>query len=261
VPDEPLTVDADPVRLGQVFANLLNNAAKYTAPGGHVSVRAWREGGEAIVAVRDDGVGIPPQLLPYVFDVFTQGDQAPGTPSGLGIGLALVRSLVEAHGGQVEVDSEGVGHGSEFRVRLPLVAEPPDSAGVSAALESVDLHHRRVLVIDDNRDAAVSLGMLLSMLGGDVRVAHNGAEGLRLAAEHQPAIVFLDIGMPDMNGYEVAARLRSTALGQAMTLVAVTGWGQPKDRALALDAGFDHHLTKPADVDQLRTLLETATRH
>jgi signal transduction histidine kinase/CheY-like chemotaxis protein len=257
LPAEPLTLDGDFVRLTQVLANLLNNAAKYSDPGGRIRVVARREGSEAVLAVSDTGRGIPADMLPRVFEPFLQVEREPSrVQGGLGIGLTLVRSLVELHGGRVEAKSGGAGRGSEFVVRLPLGAG--DAAASVAAPKrrpSKMLASRRVLVVDDNRDAAQSLGMLLRMFGADVRVAYSGVEALETFAADRPTIVLLDIGMPGMDGHEVARRIRRQTEPHAVTLIALTGWGQEEDRQASEDAGFDHHLIKPADVDVLQELL------
>jgi signal transduction histidine kinase/ActR/RegA family two-component response regulator len=259
VPPEPLMLEADPVRLAQVFANLLNNAAKYTDAGGQIGLTVRREGRGVVISVRDTGMGIPREMLPRVFELFTQvdrhGERAQG---GLGIGLTLVKSLVELHDGTVEAYSEGPGRGSEFVVRLPLAAPrgigdiPAAAAGPVAALAL-----RRVLVVDDNRDAAESLGMLLKLLGADVEVAYDGASALEALATYRPTIVLLDIGMPGMDGHEVARRIRSQPEFDDVTLIALTGWGQEEDRRHARTAGFDYHLIKPADIGAIETLLHS----
>ncbi len=250
---EPLFVDADATRLVQIVSNLLNNAAKYTADGGRIWLSVRREGNDAVLSVRDDGTGIAPDMLPLVFDMFTQVDRT--RAGGLGIGLTLVRSLVQAHGGSVEAHSAGLGAGSEFIVRLPLAhARSAEQAPQSPAAHDA-LPARRVLVVDDNRDAADSLGMLLELLGSEVRVAHEGTAALQALAAFRPEVVFLDIGMPDMDGYEVARRMRAEPAGRDATLVAVTGWGQEADRRRVREGGFDRHLIKPVAVDDLAQVL------
>ncbi|MFC0250736.1 PAS domain S-box protein [Massilia consociata] len=267
LPEESLGLAADKVRLTQVLANLLNNAAKYTDRGGHIWLRAWREDregcGEVAVSVRDDGIGIPPASLARVFDMFAQVHRESWRgQGGLGIGLTMVRSLVEMHGGRVEARSAGEGQGSEFIVRLPLAAPvPDDSAGAAhddARPGQLPLHGRRVLVVDDNRDAADSLALLLRAAGAEVRVAYEGESALREAGEFRPGTVLLDLGMPMMDGFEVARRLRETAQahGQACPrIVALTGWGQEADRRRTRESGFDKHLTKPVDLQALETWL------
>lgn len=257
IPPEPLVLEGDLVRLTQVVANLLNNAAKYSEPGGQIWLAVRREGGGVAISVRDAGRGIPPNMLPRVFDPFVQVDRDPSrAQGGLGIGLTLVKSLVEMHGGSVEAYSKGPGHGSEFVVRLPLGAAsfispvPGNSAGPPAVLAP-----RRVLVVDDNQDAAESLGMLLKLLGADVRVAYSGPDALEAIVTYKPAVVLLDIGMPGMDGHEVARRIRQQPECQDVTLIALTGWGQEDDRRRSQSAGFDYHLIKPADVSALQTLL------
>ncbi len=255
----PLPLYADSVRLSQVVSNLLNNAAKYTAAGGHVRVRARREDQEVVIRVIDDGAGIAPESIPGLFQMFSQGtsvlERAEG---GLGIGLALVKGVVELHGGTVMVKSEGLGHGSEFIVRLPLDAAPPaehrESAPASFAGRPATA--RKILVADDNRDAVETLQMLLQLDGHDVRVAYDGDQAVALAAQFAPELALLDIGMPKRNGYDAARALREQFPSSRMTLVAVTGWGQNSDRARALAAGFDHHLTKPVDPQVLQQLLQ-----
>ena len=257
LPPEPLTLHGDPVRLAQVFANLLNNAAKYTQAGGRIWFTIRREGASATVSVRDTGVGIPSDMLPRVFDLFRQIDRHAGqAQGGLGIGLTLVKSLVELHGGTVNAYSEGNGRGSEFVVHLPLAAEPAYAGSRKSATSStLALAPKRVLVVDDNRDAAESLGMLLTMLGATVHVSYSGEDALKALATHKPSVVLLDIGMPEMDGYEVARRIRELPDFREITLIALTGWGQEKDRRRSRRAGFDFHLTKPANVDALETLL------
>jgi two-component system CheB/CheR fusion protein len=249
ITNEPLPVFADAVRLGQVFSNLLNNAAKYTPEGGHIRLVASRRALEVTVSIQDDGVGIGEHMLPHVFDMFTQGNALPPghAQTGLGIGLTLVRALVLAHGGHVEARSAGIGRGSEFVVTLPVAAEGGERAQTTRAAP-VSLEGRRMIVVDDNRDAADSLCSLLSMCGASVTAAYSGEEALQRLDADPPTVMFIDIGMPNMDGFELARRIRQRR-GKARppVLVAVTGWGQPQDRNAAYAAGFDHHLTKPAD--------------
>ncbi len=256
IPPEPLTVNVDPVRLAQVIANLLNNAAKYTDPGGQIRLAVQREDSSVKISVRDTGSGISPEMLPRVFDLFTQIDRhADRSQGGLGIGLTLVKSLVELHGGTVEAMSEGLGRGSEFIVRIPLTAARTfgDRSRLPVAVRSLPPH--RVLVVDDNRDAAESLGILLELMGAEVEVAYSAQEALKAMRMFQPSVVLLDIGMPGIDGYEVARRIRSGSGSRHVTLIALTGWGQEEDRSRSREAGFDHHLVKPGDVNSLQTLL------
>jgi signal transduction histidine kinase/ActR/RegA family two-component response regulator len=261
IPSEPILVDADPVRLDQVIANLLSNAAKYTDPGGRIRLSVRCDGNEVAIAVRDTGMGIAPEKLGKVFDLFMQvephGQRAQG---GLGIGLTLVKRLVELHGGRVEAHSEGTGRGSEFVIRLPIAVTATNAAEAKTTSEVRLFETRRVLVVDDNRDAAESLSMLLSMLGAETRVEHNGPDALAELAAFHPAIVILDIGMPAMDGLEVARRIREQHEFDDVVLVALTGWGQDDDRRRSRLAGFDHHLTKPAALADLKVLLANARR-
>ena len=255
LPERVLWVDGDPVRLAQILSNLLNNAAKYTDPGGAIAVSVTSDGGDVAISVRDTGAGITPELLPRIFEMFSRGEHSVGRgDAGLGIGLALARRLAEMHGGTVVAHSDGAGQGSEFVVRLPLAAEPRSAAPDTDPAQTT-LPPTRILVVDDNRDAADSLGMLLQCLGADVRVAHDGVEALNAVATYQPAVVLLDIGMPGMDGYEVARRIRHSFPERRTPLVALTGWGQEEDRRRARDAGFDHHLIKPAAMETLQALL------
>jgi len=260
---ETLVVDADPVRLAQVIANLLNNACKFTPPGGQIWLRAERQGDELALAVKDTGAGIAPEMACRVFDLFTQLDHSlERTSGGLGIGLTLVKRLVELHGGTVAVHSDGPGKGSEFRVRLPLVAEPGRAAPAAQPVPELGPRPavRRILVVDDNRDAAESLAVLLQLRGNETRIASDGAEALDAVGSFRPDLVLLDIGLPSLNGYEVARRIRSLPFGQAMLLVAVTGWGQPDDRRRSEAAGFDVHVVKPLDPGALDALLAERAR-
>jgi signal transduction histidine kinase len=255
----PLPLHADAVRLAQVVSNLLNNAAKYTPAGGHVWVRAQRELQEVVIRVIDDGAGIAPESIPGLFRMFSQGTSVlERVEGGLGIGLALVKGVVELHGGTVVVKSKGLGHGSEFIVRLPVdtTQQPERRASVPAPVAGAAAAARKILVADDNRDAVETLQMLLQLDGHDVRVAYDGEQAVALAAQFAPELALLDIGMPKRNGYDAARALRERFPSSRMTLVAVTGWGQNSDRARALAAGFDHHLTKPVDPQVLQQLLQ-----
>jgi signal transduction histidine kinase len=260
VPADIPNVSADSMRLSQVFANLLNNAAKYTDDGGNIHVAAWREGGEVVVAIRDTGVGIAPEMLPRVFDMFTQVRRTSRrAQGGLGVGLTLVKSLTELHGGRVEARSAGLGKGSEFTVRLPIATgDAPAKPRVANAPHPRVVLHRRMLVVDDNRDAADSLAMLLRLMGADVHVAYGGEDALQGASSHHPAVMFVDIGMPDLDGYEVARRIRNDPAFASSILVALTGWGQEEDRRRSSAAGFDHHLVKPVDIEVLEAVLHSA---
>jgi PAS domain S-box-containing protein len=257
LPPEPVWLEGDPVRLAQVLANLLNNAAKYSEDGGQVTVSVGAQDGHAVVSVRDTGIGIEPELIPRMFEMFSRGHRDSGrAQGGLGIGLALSRRLAEMHGGTLDGHSDGVGKGSEFVVRLPLAAGlPATDASSSAATEGAGLQGIAALVVDDNHDAGDSLGQVLTLLGADVRVARDGREAIEAFAAFRPRVVLLDIGMPEMNGYDVARAIRTRFPGAPTTLVALTGWGQEGDRKRAREAGFDHHLVKPAEIDALQALL------
>jgi len=265
MPEERLIVDGDLTRLSQIVGNLLNNAAKYTPDSGHISLQietASRDGGsaeEVLIRVKDNGTGIPPQMLPEVFDLFTQVDQAlDRSHGGLGIGLALVRKLVEMHGGSVDAHSDGVGHGSEFFVRLPCRIELMDVKGTPPSVDDIiktPVIRRRVLVVDDNEDSAETLALALQLEGCDVETAHGGQQALELAERFRPEMVLLDIGMPGMDGYEVARAIRAQPWGADMLLVAQTGWGQEEDRRRTRQAGFDAHMTKPLDHSRLMSLM------
>jgi CheY-like chemotaxis protein len=255
--DEPMCVAGDPVRLTQVFANLLNNAAKYTNHGGQITVSTRHEDGDAVVRVKDNGIGIAPALLSQVFDMFMQVDRSTRrSQGGLGIGLTLVRSLVGMHGGTVEARSAGPGQGSEFIVKLPLLVNT--AVGASEPRHVEPLPARRILIVDDSRDGGESLAMLLRVLGADVALAHSGRDALDCVDRFKPHVVLLDIGMPGMDGYEVARRIRSNPANRHISLIALTGWGQDEDRKRSVAAGFNHHLVKPADIEQLRQLLTVA---
>jgi CheY-like chemotaxis protein/two-component sensor histidine kinase len=259
LPDDPLVFDADPVRLTQVLANLLNNAAKYTPDGGRIELVARRDGSHAVISVRDSGIGMRADMLPRVFELFMQGPRGyKRRQGGLGIGLTLSKRLVEMHGGTVSARSEGEGKGAEFEVRLPL-ALAGAAGGPEAELRPAGIVMRRVLVVDDNRDAADSLGTLLTLLGVDVTVVHDGTAALNALRTSRPTAVLLDIGMPDMDGYELARQIRQQPEGQAVRLIAVTGWGQAEDRLRSHEAGIDHHVIKPVDCNALVDLLSRSS--
>jgi signal transduction histidine kinase len=255
IPAEPLVVDGDPIRLAQLIGNLLANASKYSEAGREIHLAVERLGSDVIVSVRDEGIGIPPEALPSIFEMFSRGS-ATASHEGLGVGLTLARQLAEMHGGFIEVRSGGPGTGSEFRVHLPaIVGLAPQAAGGSEA-PALDPAHpgRRILVVDDNRDAAASLAELLSADGYHTRLAHDGATAVELAESWGPTIVLLDIGLPRLDGYEAARRIRALDGGAEITLIAITGWGQAEDRAKSSAAGFDHHLVKPVDLAALSLL-------
>ncbi|QEH38408.1 Aerobic respiration control sensor protein ArcB [Aquisphaera giovannonii] len=250
----PMPVDADPTRLEQVVGNLLTNAAKYTEPGGSVSVSAGREGAEAVVRVKDDGVGIPPDMLPKVFELFTQVDPTLArSEGGLGIGLSLVKQLVEMHGGTVSAASEP-GRGSEFTVRLPLLesATPAQEPAPGAAAPG---RNGRLLVVDDNVDTARLTGRLLELMGFDVLLCHDGRRALEVARQYRPEAILLDIGLPGMNGFEVARQIREDPCCRDSLIVGVSGYGDARSREQALEAGFDHHLVKPVDISAVAELV------
>jgi PAS domain S-box-containing protein len=260
VPSEPIYLDADPARMAQVLANILNNAAKYTPSGGRVRLAARTRAGRVMISVKDNGGGIAPADLPHVFDLFMQSKvHAAHAAGGLGIGLALVRVLVQIHGGTVEARSEGLGKGSEFIVTLPEMVEiKPSMADRASQPLSVSARRLRVLVADDVQDSVDSLARLLRALKHEVHVAHDGSEALEVARRIQPDAAILDIGMPGLTGYEVATRIRRQDWGKRITLIALTGWGQHSDVMQSQNAGFDHHMTKPADAALLARYLAQA---
>jgi signal transduction histidine kinase/DNA-binding response OmpR family regulator len=262
LPEEPLQVEADPARLAQVLANLLNNAAKYTETGGRIWLAVAPDEEEVVFRVRDTGMGISPEMLSRVFDLFTQVDRSlDRSQGGLGIGLTLVRQLVEMHGGTVEAHSDGPNQGSEFVVRLPALmreqTQTQSTNGTAAARTATP--NRRVLVVDDNADGAESLALLLRLSGHHVQIAHDGLAALESAQSFRPEIVLLDIGLPGVDGYEVARRLKQDPVTQTIHIIAVTGYGQEADRLRAQEAGFDHHLVKPVDPEVLPGLLASLT--
>jgi CheY-like chemotaxis protein len=246
-----------------VISNILNNAAKYTAPGGRIVLTVTAEAERVTVAVRDNGVGIAPEVLPYIFDLFTQAERTPDrSQGGLGIGLALVKSLVALHGGTVHAHSDGLGQGSEFSISLPCVARTPADAPDGGAAEAADAvqdsGNLRVLVVDDNADAAQMLAALLEVQGHAVSVEYDARGALARAHDEHPDVLLLDIGLPDMDGYELARRLRARPENAGATLVALTGYGQNQDREDAQQAGFDHYLVKPADLNEVNEVLAQA---
>jgi CheY-like chemotaxis protein len=258
IPGNAPQIEGDPTRLSQVFQNLLDNAAKYTPMGGTITLRAETRGDRIEVSVRDTGIGIPPDVQSRVFELFTRVHPSDRIKtSGLGIGLSLARKLVELHGGTIEVRSEGVSRGSEFIVTLPMVvADQPAVAPEENAAHAVPDNRQRVLVVDDNRDAAESLGMLLEMDNCTVALAFDGPQALKMLDNFRPDIALLDIGMPGMDGYELARRIRATPQGARLMLVALTGWGQADDKKRAAEAGFNEHLTKPVDPDLLARIID-----
>jgi CheY-like chemotaxis protein/two-component sensor histidine kinase len=251
---EPLTVDGDSARLSQVFANLLNNASKFTQPEGAIEISARRDDGVAEVRVRDNGAGFTPASLAHAFELFNQGDKSPGLEkSGIGVGLALARGIVELHGGQIAASSEGKGKGAEFIIRLRLSENPPVSANetkVQAASSS-----RKVLVVDDQADVADSIAMLVQSLGGEAHMASDGPAAIAAIEELKPEIVIADIGLPGMDGYALAREIRELPLGKSLILAALSGWGGADVRDRALKAGFDHFFGKPISVESLAKLL------
>ncbi|HEX7184192.1 MAG TPA: PAS domain S-box protein [Thermoanaerobaculia bacterium] len=258
LPPEPVHLDADLTRLAQVLGNLLNNSVKYTERGGHIWLTATREGGQVSVAVRDTGIGIPAFALPSIFDMFNQVDRSiERSTGGLGIGLALVKGLVEMHGGTVEAASPGQGKGSTFTVRLPVLKdrEEPLLGAPAEAWPDSSGSKRRILVVDDNRDSATSMAMMLQLLGNEVSTAQDGLEAVELAGQLRPQVVLMDIGMPRLNGYEATRRIREQPWGRDMTVIALTGWGQEVDRARSKEAGCDGHLVKPVNLPDLEKLL------
>ena len=261
LPTEPVLLHADPTRLAQIIANLLNNAAKYSDPRGHIWLTARRKENQLVLQVRDAGIGIDPQVLPQVFDMFVQADKGHGrTHGGMGIGLTLVRRLVELHGGSIEASSTGLGQGSEFTVRLPVVSDretaiDEQSANGNGSLAAAASVHDPILIVDDNVDAAKTLAMLLRGKGFSVHTLHDGPAALAWLAAHVPSMILLDIGMPVVDGYEVARRIRQQPEFRNVPLIALTGWGQPEDRRRSAEVGFDYHLVKPIDLAELNRLL------
>jgi PAS domain S-box-containing protein len=257
LPKQPVIIEADPTRLAQVFVNLLNNAAKYSNRGGHIWLTAERQRSDVVVSVRDTGIGIPADQLPRIFEMYSQVERSlEKSQGGLGIGLTLVKRLVEMHGGSVEAHSEGPGKGSEFVVRLPVVVEPymPQAAG-EPSQPAVPISSLRILIVDDNRDGADSLALMLRIMGNDTRTAYDGQAGVRIFGEFRPDVVLLDIGLPKLNGYEACRRIRELPLGKDIVMVAVTGWGQEDDRRRSQEAGFNFHIVKPVDPQALEKLL------
>ena len=261
LPSTPIRFDADFTRLSQVLLNLLNNAAKYSEPNGNIRVNAMQEGNDVIISVRDSGIGISSEHLPVIFDMFTQADQSlEKSRGGLGIGLSLVRRLVEMHGGTVEAKSAGLGSGSEFVVRIPTRVPRPTLAPAQPSNEKPEASSSlRILVVDDNRDSVTTLTMLLRRLGHQTRAAFDGEEAVAAAREFHPQVVLLDIGLPKLNGYEVCRWIRAQNQTEVVTIIAQTGWGQEETRQKTKEAGFDYHMVKPLDPNSLRKILDKLT--
>ncbi len=258
LPPEPIFLDADLTRLSQVFGNLLTNSAKYTERGGRIWLTAERRGENVFVSVRDNGIGIPAESLGSIFDMFSQVDRSlERSTGGLGIGLALVKGLSEMHGGTVTAESGGPGRGSTFTVKLPGVSDRQDAtAAASSAVGETPVETRcRVLVVDDNRDGADSLAMMLGLMNNEVRTANNGVEAVKLAESFRPQVILMDVGMPQMNGYEAARLIRKQPWGQSITIIALTGWGQEDDKTRSQEAGCDGHLVKPVSLPDLEKIL------
>jgi PAS domain S-box-containing protein len=260
IPEEPLMVSADATRLAQVFQNLLDNAVKYTRAGGHITLVVERQDNEVVASVKDTGIGISPDHLPHLFEMFFQADRSERSSGGLGIGLSLARLLIGLHGGQIEARSQGLGRGSEFVVRLPLDGVAPiPKAVVTETVQEKAPPLRRILVADDNLDSVESMAIALRLMGHDVRTAHDGVAAVEAVERDKPDLVLLDLGMPRMNGYDACRRIREMDGGQKIVIIAQTGWGQEEDQSRTREAGFDGHLIKPADYDVLEKLLASLT--
>jgi CheY-like chemotaxis protein/anti-sigma regulatory factor (Ser/Thr protein kinase) len=260
LPDEPIYLNADGARLAQVFGNLLNNSCKYTRPGGTIALSAKRVGDDVEVTVKDNGAGIPQDKLDSIFDMFMQVDgTSEHSQGGLGIGLTLVKRLTEMHGGSIEARSAGEGQGSEFIVRLPVLNRPAVAAQSGREVEAESPPQRRVLIVDDNRDSADSLAMLMEITGNKAYMAHDGVEAVAAIEKHRPEVVLLDIGLPGLDGHEVCRRVREQPWGKDIVIIALTGWGQDDDRRRSEEAGFNGHLVKPVDYDKLLELLASLT--
>jgi PAS domain S-box-containing protein len=262
LPEQPLTVDADMTRLAQVFLNLLNNAAKYSDRGGHIRLNVELQGADAVVSVKDTGIGIDADQLSKIFEMFTQIDGSlERSQGGLGIGLSLVKRLVDMHGGSVEAKSDGLGMGSEFVVRLPAVIEASQPQALVFEDKSEETKTEgtkslfRILIVDDNRDGADSLSELLQMMGSDTRTAYDGQQGVDIAGEYRPDVILLDIGLPKLNGFEACRLIREQPKGKDAVIIAMTGWGQEEDRRRSREAGFDHHMVKPVDLQALMKMV------
>jgi signal transduction histidine kinase len=258
LPSKPVYVDGDRTRLAQIFANLLNNSAKFTESGGQIRLTVDQQGSDVVVSVKDKGIGIPPDMLPRIFNMFTQVDRSlDRSQGGLGIGLSLVRGLVEMHGGRVEAHSAGLGTGSEFIVRLPVMLWPSRRSGngdrESSAINPGSV--RRILIVDDYEDSAICLGLMLKIMGHETLTAHDGLEAVESAATFRPDVILLDIGLPKLNGYQVCRRIREEPWGERMVLIALSGWGQEEDKLRSKDAGFNFHMVKPVDPAALEKLL------
>jgi PAS domain S-box-containing protein len=260
LPDEPIYLNADRARLAQVFGNLLNNSCKYTKPNGNISLSAKRIDGEVLVTVKDTGAGIPHDKIGRIFDMFMQVEEtAERSQGGLGIGLTLVRRLIDMHGGSIEAKSDGEGHGSEFIVRLPILSKPSLSAQPDKGLEPESSSMRRILIVDDNKDSADSLAMLLEITGNKTFMAHDGIEAVEAIEKHRPEVVLLDIGLPKLSGHDVCRHVREQPWGKDIVVIALTGWGQEDDRRKSEEAGFNGHLVKPVDYEKLLELLGSLT--
>jgi CheY-like chemotaxis protein/two-component sensor histidine kinase len=257
LPPEPIYLNGDPVRLAQVVGNLLNNACKFTDKGGQIWLTGEREGDQVVIRVRDSGVGIAAEQLPHIFEMFMQIDTSlERSVSGLGIGLALVKNLVQLHGGTVEVHSAGVGKGTDFEVRLPLVVETPESSPPAQAVdEGAPTAARRILVVDDNRDSADSLVQLLKLTGNETQTAYDGLEAVAAAETFRPDAMLLDVGLPKFNGHEACRRIREQPWGKNIIIVALAGWGQDEDRQKSKETGFSGHMVKPVELKALHALL------
>jgi PAS domain S-box-containing protein len=260
-PAEPLWLEADATRLAQVVSNLLNNAAKFTEAGGHITVAAEKADGFALVRVRDTGIGIPAELLPHIFDLFVQADRSlDRSQGGLGVGLTLVRRLVEMHGGSVSVSSGGAGQGSEFLIRVPVSPQASEASGTPSDRSTPAVTKRRVLLVEDNTSSAAAMARLLQAVGHEVQVSHDGVHALELSQKFKPEVVLLDIGLPGMNGFEVAQRLRQHANSHDLMLVALSGYSEESHRRRARESGFDHYLIKPVSIRDLQALFASRGR-
>lgn len=255
---EHIHVNGDNTRLVQCVGNVLTNSAKYTNDGGHIHIRSSIEGADALIEIADNGAGISPELLPQIFDLFVQSDRTlDRAQGGLGIGLAVVRRLVEMHGGRVTAHSDGIGGGSTFEIRLPLIEESDHDVTEPEVIKTTP---RRVLIVDDNADAADMLALLLQLDGHEVQAVYSSRDAIARAQSFRPDVMLLDIGLPEINGYEVAEQLRAIPQLPDIHLVAVTGYGRPEDRARARAAGFDDHLVKPVEAIELKRVLEVCQR-